>query len=132
MSDNLAVLSRVIARLNAGVVLAAFLLLMQAINFPTKCLAHDISIAENGRHTAGPHESGASPIHRNAFGEDPSHNFAFGYLEFDRTSDMRGEPRRITENAKPGPMGGHLEGFHHMLFVSPTIEVGALYDRPVS
>ena len=49
-----------------------------------------------------------------------------------RTSDMRGEPRRITENAKPGPMGGHLEGLHHMLFVSPTIEVGALYDRPVS
>src|SRR3954454_21522209 len=29
-------------------------------------------------------------------------------------------------------MGGHLEGLHHMSIVSPTIEVGALYDRPVS
>src|SRR5262245_41333879 len=29
-------------------------------------------------------------------------------------------------------MGGHLEGLHHMLFVSPTVEVGTLYDRPVS
>src|SRR5262245_28703937 len=29
-------------------------------------------------------------------------------------------------------MGGHLEGLHDVLFVSPTVEVGALYDRPVS
>ena len=28
-------------------------------------------------------------------------------------------------------MGGHLEGLDHMLFVSPTVEVGALYDSPV-
>src|SRR4249920_3483947 len=28
-------------------------------------------------------------------------------------------------------MGRHLEGLHHMLFGSPTVEVGALYDSPV-
>jgi hypothetical protein len=73
--------------------------LTQAINFPTECLGHDISIAENGRHTAGPHEGGASPIHRHAFGEDANQNFAFGYLEFERTADPRGELRRTSENA---------------------------------
>src|SRR5215472_1978738 len=29
-------------------------------------------------------------------------------------------------------MGRHLEGLHHMLFVAPTIEVGALYDGPIA
>jgi hypothetical protein len=99
MSNNLALLPPVITRVYAGVVLAAFLLLTQAINFPTACLGHDISIAENGRHTAGPHEGGASPIHRHAFGEDANQNFAFGYLEFERTADPRGELRRTSENA---------------------------------
>jgi hypothetical protein len=99
MSNNLALLPPVITRVYAGVVLAAFLLLTQAINFPTECLGHDISIAENGRHTAGPHEGGASPIHRHAFGEDANQNFAFGYLEFERTADPRGELRRTSENA---------------------------------
>jgi hypothetical protein len=99
MSDNLALLPPVITRVYAGVVLAAFLLLTQAINFPTECLGHDISIAENGRHTAGPHEGGASPIHRHAFGEDANQDFAFGYLKFERTADPRGELRRTSENA---------------------------------
>ena len=51
MSDNLAVLSRVIARLNAGVVLAAFLLLAHGINSSTECWGNDISVAGNGRPT---------------------------------------------------------------------------------
>src|SRR5262249_21128080 len=29
-------------------------------------------------------------------------------------------------------MGRHLEGLHYMLFVSPTVEVGALYDGPIA
>src|SRR6516164_442075 len=29
-------------------------------------------------------------------------------------------------------MGRHLEGLHHMLFVAPTVEVGALYDGPIA
>ena len=70
MSDNLAVLSRVIARLNAGVVLAAFLLLAHGINFSTECWGNDISVAGNGRPTGGSHEDGASPIDRHVFGED--------------------------------------------------------------
>jgi len=92
MSNNLAMLSRVMARVDAGVVLVACLLLAQAPNFSTECLGHDISIAENG-----PHEGGASPS-RHASGEDANHNFAFGYLEFDRTPDPRTELRRISEN----------------------------------
>ena len=83
MSDNSAVLPRVIARVDAGVVLAALLLLAQAINFPTQCLGYDIAL--NGQPTGGPHES---PVHRHPFGEDAS-----------RTPDPRSEPRRISENA---------------------------------
>jgi hypothetical protein len=81
MSDNSALLPPVITCVYAGVVLAAFLLLPQAINFTTECLGHDISMAGNGRPTAGPHGDGASPIHRHAFGEDTDHNFASDYLE---------------------------------------------------
>ena len=44
MSDNLTVLPRVIAHFGAGVVLAAFLLLAEAMNFPTQCLGHDIAL----------------------------------------------------------------------------------------
>ena len=91
MSDNLAVLSRVIARLNAGVVLAAFLLLAHGINSSTECWGNDISVAGNGRRTG---EVGKSQIDRDVFGEDESHSSAFGYLEFDWTSDPRGEPRQ--------------------------------------
>jgi hypothetical protein len=132
MSDSLALLPPVITRVYAGVVLAAFLLPMQAINFPTKCLAHDISIAENGRHTAGPHESGASPIHRNAFGEDPSHNFAFGYLEFDRTSDMRGEPRRISENAPAHEGTARAEGLMNSIlnWLTANFDLPVVRDMP--
>ena len=54
MSDNLAVLSRVIARLNAGVVLAAFLLLAHGINSSTECWGNDISVVGNGRPTGVP------------------------------------------------------------------------------
>src|SRR5262249_31366472 len=97
MSDNSAALPRVIARVDAGVVLAALLLLAQAINFPTQCLGHDIAL--NGQPTGGPHEGGASPVHRHPFGEDASDNFAFGYLEFDRTPDPRGETGHISKNA---------------------------------
>jgi hypothetical protein len=81
MSDNLALLPRSIARVYAGMVLMAFMLPAQAINFPTECLAHDISTVGNGQATAGPHEGTTSPIHRHAFGEDTDHNFASDYLE---------------------------------------------------
>ena len=90
MSDNLAVLSRVIARLNAGVVLAAFLLLAHGINSSTECWGNDLSVAGNGRPTGGSHEVGTSQIDRHVFGEDASHSSAFGYLDFDWTSDPRG------------------------------------------
>ncbi len=70
MSDNLAVLSRVIARLNAGVVLAAFLLLAHGINSSTECWGNDISVVGNGRPTGGSHEVGTSQIDRHIFGED--------------------------------------------------------------
>jgi hypothetical protein len=93
MSNNLAALSRVMARVDAGVVLVACLLLAQAPYFSTECLGHDLSIIGNG-----PHEGGASPS-RHASGEDASHNFAFGYREFDRMPDPRAELRRISENA---------------------------------
>jgi hypothetical protein len=99
MGDNLALVPRVTARVYAGAVLATLLLPAQAINFPTECLGHDISIVQNGRPTAGPHEGGASPVRRHTLGEDASHNFAFGYLEFDRTPDPTGELRRISKNA---------------------------------
>lgn len=69
MSDNLAVLSRVIARLNAGVVLAAFLLLAHGINSSTECWGNDISVAGNGRPTG---EVGTSQVDRHVFGEDGS------------------------------------------------------------
>jgi hypothetical protein len=127
MSDNLALLPPVITRVYAGVVLAAFLLLTQAINFPTECLGHDISIAENGRHTAGPHEGGASPIHRHAFGEDANQNFAFGYLEFERTADPRGELRRTSENAPAHEGSARAE----QLMNSIQEWLAAKFDLPV-
>jgi hypothetical protein len=40
--------------------------------------------------------------------------------------------RVIIGATEPPPGTGHLEGLHHMLFVSPTIEIGALDDSPVS
>ena len=97
MSDNVTVLPRVIAHVGAGVVLAAFLLLAEGMNFPTQCLGHDIAL--NGQPTGGPHDGGTSPVHQHPFGEDASHNFAFGHLEFDRTPDPRGQLTRISENA---------------------------------
>ena len=78
MSDNLTILPRVIARVGAGLVLAAFLL-AEATNFPTQCFGHDNSIAGNDRPT--------------------SHNFALGYLEFERMPEPKGELRLISENA---------------------------------
>jgi hypothetical protein len=74
MGNDLAVRPRMIARVNAGVALAVFLLLAEAMNFPTLCLGHDISMAG-------------------------SHNFAFGYLEFERIPEPKGELRLISENA---------------------------------
>jgi hypothetical protein len=97
MGNDLAVRPRMIARVNAGAVLAAFLLLAEAMNFPTQCLSQDIAL--NGQPTGGPHDGGTSPVHQHPFGEDASHNFAFGFLEFDRKPDPRGESRRISENA---------------------------------
>ena len=97
MSDNLTVLPRVIAHVGAGAVLAAFLLLAEAMNFPTQCLGHDIALI--GQPTGGPHDGGTSPVHQHPVGEDASHIFAFGQLEFDQTPDPKGEPRRISENA---------------------------------
>ena len=65
MSDNLAALFRVIACVNAGVVLAAFLLLAEAINLPTQCLGHDIAL--NSQPAGGPHDGGISPVHQHPF-----------------------------------------------------------------
>jgi hypothetical protein len=79
MSASSTVLPRVIARVGAGVVVAALLLRADATNFPTQCFAHDNSIAGNERPT--------------------SHNFAFGYLEFERMPERNGELRLIGENA---------------------------------
>jgi hypothetical protein len=87
MSDNLTVLPRVIAHVGAGVVLAGFLLLVEAMNFPTECLGQDIAL--DCQPTGGPHDGGTSPVHQHPFGEDASRNFAFGFLEFDRTPDPR-------------------------------------------
>jgi Domain of unknown function (DUF6647) len=97
MGNDLAVRPRMIARVNAGVVLAAFLLLAGVMNFPTQCLGHDIAL--NGQPTGGSRDGGTSPVHQHPVGEDASHIFAFGHLEFDQTPDPRGEPRRISENA---------------------------------
>jgi hypothetical protein len=127
MSDNSALLPPVITRVYAGVVLAAFLLLPQAINFTTECLGHDISMAGNGRPTAGPHEDGASPIHRHAFGEDANQNFAFGYLEFERTADPRGELRRTSENAPAHEGSARAE----QLMNSIQEWLAAKFDLPV-
>jgi hypothetical protein len=71
MGNDLAVRPRMIARVNAGAVLAAFLLLAEAMNFPTQCLSQDIAL--NGQPTGGPHDGGTSPVHQHPFGEDASH-----------------------------------------------------------
>jgi hypothetical protein len=74
MGNDLAVRPRMIACVNACAVLAVFLLLAEAMKFPTQCFGHDISMAG-------------------------SYNFAFGYLEFERTPEPNGELRFISENA---------------------------------
>jgi hypothetical protein len=132
MSDHLAVLSRVIARLNAGVALAAFLLLAHGINFSTECRGNDISVAGNGRPTGGSHEDGASQIDRHVFGEDASHSFAFGYLEFDRTSDPRGEPRRIGENAPVHEGTARAEGLMNSIlnWLTANFDLPVVRDTP--
>jgi hypothetical protein len=79
MSDNLTIRPRVITRVGSGVVLAALLLLAEATNLPTQCFGHDNSLAGSDRPT--------------------SHNFAFGYLEFERMPEPKGELRLISENA---------------------------------
>src|SRR5262245_19307832 len=99
MGNDMAVRPHMIARVNAGAVLAAFLLLAEAMSLPTQCSGHDISIAGNGRPTGGAHEGRASPTHRRVFGDDASHRFAFGFLEFDRTPDPTDELTHISENA---------------------------------
>ena len=132
MSDNLAVLPRVIVRVDAGVVLAAFLLLAHGINFSTQCWGHDISIAGNSLPKGGPHEDEASPIHRHVFGEDATHNFAFGYLEFDRTSDPSGEPRRISENAPAHEGTAGAEGLMNSIlnWLSANFDLPVVLDMP--
>jgi hypothetical protein len=131
MSDHLAVLSRVIARLNAGVVLAAFLLLAHGINFSTECWGNDISVAGNGRVTGGSHEDGAS-LDRYVFGEDASHSFAFGYLEFDQTLDPRGEPRRISENALAHEGTARAEGLMNSIlnWLTANFDLPVVRDTP--
>src|SRR5262249_26508249 len=42
---------------------------------------------------------------------------------------LRGAP---VHRPEPAPLGRHLEGLHHMLFVAPTVEVGPLYDGPIA
>ena len=126
MSDNLAVLSRVIARLNAGVVLAAFLLLAHGINSSTECWGNDISVAGNGRRTG---EVGTSHIDRDVFGEDESHSSAFGYLEFDWTSDPRGEPR---QNASTHEGTARAEGLINSIlnWLTANFDLPVVRDMP--
>ena len=130
MSDNLAVLSRVIARLNAGVVLAAFLLLAHGINSSTECWGNDLSVAGNGRPTGGSHEVGTSQIDRHVFGEDASHSSAFGYLDFDWTSDPRGEPRH--ENVPTHEGTARAEGLMNSIlnWLTANFDLPVVRDTP--
>ena len=127
MSDNLAVLSRVIARLNAGMVLAAFLLLAHGINSSTECWGNDISVVGNGRPTG---EVGTSQIDRHVFGEDASHSSAFGYLDFDWTSDPRGEPRH--ENVPTHEGTARAEGLMNSIlnWLTANFDLPVVRDTP--
>ena len=106
MGNDLAVRPRMIARVNAGVALAVFLLLAQAMNFPTLCLGHDISMAG-------------------------SHNFAFGYLEFERTPEPKGELRLISENA-PAHEGFAREGLMNSIvnWLVASFDLPVIWEAP--
>jgi hypothetical protein len=111
MSDKLTVLPRVIARVGPSVVLAAFLLLVEATNFPTQCFGHDISMTGNDRPT--------------------SHNFAFGYLEFERTPEPKGELRLISENA-PAHEGFAREGLMNSIvnWLVASFDLPVIWEAP--
>jgi uncharacterized protein DUF6647 len=112
MGNDLAVRTRIVARVNAGVVLAVFLLLAEAMNFPTQCSAHDISIAGDGRPT--------------------SHNFAFGYLEFERTPEPNGELRLISENAPAQEGSARAEGLMNSIvnWLVATFDLPVIWEAP--
>jgi hypothetical protein len=55
-----------------------------------------------------------------------------GIVEFALDDHGEGLGRAPVHRPEPCPMGRHLEGCHHMLFVSPTVEVGAFDYGPVA
>jgi hypothetical protein len=130
MSDNLAALFRVSACVNAGVVLAAFLLLAEAMSLPTQCLGHDIAL--NSQPTGGPHDGETSPVHQHPFGGDASHNFVFGFLEFDRTPDPRGELRRISERAPAQEGSARVEELMNSIlnWLAANVDLPTIREAP--
>jgi hypothetical protein len=130
MSDNLAALFRVSACVNAGVVLAAFLLLAEAMNLPTQCLGHDMAL--NSQPTGGPHDGETSPVHQHPFGGDASHNFVFGFLEFDRTPDPRGELRRISERAPAQEGSARVEELMNSIlnWLAANVDLPTIREAP--
>jgi Domain of unknown function (DUF6647) len=107
MGNDLAVRPRMIARVNAGLMLAVFLLLAEAMNFPTQCSGHDISMAG-------------------------SHNFAFGYLEFERTPEPKGELRLISENAPAHEGSARAEGLINSIvkWLVATFDLPVIWEAP--
>jgi hypothetical protein len=105
MGNDLAVRPRMIARVNAGVALAVFLLLAEAMNFPTLCLGHDISMAG-------------------------SHNFAFGYLEFERIPEPK--LRLISENAPAHEDSARAEGLINSIvnWLVATFDLPVIWESP--
>jgi Domain of unknown function (DUF6647) len=132
MGNDMAVRPRMIACVNVGAVLAALLLLAEAMSLPTQCSGHDISIAGNGRPTGGAHEGGGSSIHRHAFGEHDSLNLAFGYLEFDRTPDPRDELTHISENAPAHEGSARAEGLMNSIvnWLVATFDLPVIWEVP--
>jgi len=107
MGNDLAVRPCMIARVNAGVALAVFLLLAEAMNFPTQCSGHDISMAG-------------------------SYNFAFGYVEFERTSGPKGELRLISENAPAHEGSARAEGLMNSIvsWLVSTFDLPEIGEAP--
>jgi hypothetical protein len=107
MGNDLAVRPRMVARVNAGVALAVFLLLAEAMNFPTQCFGHDISMAGG-------------------------YNFTFGYLEFERTPEPKGELRLISENAPAHEGSARAEGLMDsiMNWLVATFDLPAIWEAP--
>jgi hypothetical protein len=107
MGNDLTVRPRMVARVNAGVVLAVFLFLAEATNFPTHCFGHDISMAG-------------------------SYNFTFGYVKFERTPEPKGELRFISENAPAHEDSARAEGLINSIvnWLVATFDLPVIWEAP--